>query len=49
MNPQLRPIESEIDKMINRRYGIEANEEIVTDDLEVKVVELTEDLKDEDD
>jgi hypothetical protein len=34
MNFQLRPIEAEIDEMINRFYGIEAKEEIEVDELE---------------
>lgn len=34
MNSQLRPIEAEIDEMVNRLYGIEAKEEVVLDELE---------------
>ena len=39
MNYQLRPIETEIDKMVNRLYGIEVNEEIILDELEEELVE----------
>jgi len=48
MNAQLRPIESEIDKMVNRLYGIEAKEEIVLDELEedIEVDEETEEDED---
>ncbi len=38
MNLQLRPIEAEIDEMVNRLYGIEAKEEIVLDELEEEFV-----------
>ncbi len=37
MNSQLRPIEAEIDDMVNRFYGIEAREEIEADDMEAGV------------
>ncbi|MEY4433182.1 MAG: hypothetical protein RLZZ44_1315 [Bacteroidota bacterium] len=38
MNTQLRPIEAEIDEMVNQLYGIEAKEEIVLDELEEEVL-----------
>lgn len=38
MNVQLRPIEAEIDEMVNRLYGIEAKEEIEVDVLEEEVL-----------
>jgi hypothetical protein len=38
MNSQLRPIEAEIDEMVNKLYGIEAKEEIVLDELEEEVI-----------
>ncbi len=38
MNAQLRPIEAEIDEMVNKLYGIEAKEEIVLDELEEEVL-----------
>jgi hypothetical protein len=38
MNAKLRPIEVEIDEMVNRLYGIEAKEEIVLDELEEEVI-----------
>ena len=38
MNIQLRPIEAEIDEMVNKFYGIEAKEEIVLDELEEEVI-----------
>ena len=38
MNAQLRPIEGEIDEMVNKLYGIEAKEEIVIDELEEEVL-----------
>ena len=44
MNARLRPIETEIDEMVNRLYGIEAKEEIELNDLE----EVTE-IEEEDD
>ncbi|MCB0479190.1 MAG: N-6 DNA methylase [Crocinitomicaceae bacterium] len=47
MNAQLRPIEAEIDEMVNKFYGIEAKEEILTDDLEEEV--LVDDVSEEDD
>jgi hypothetical protein len=48
MNSQLRPIESEIDEMVNKLYGIEANEEIVLDELEEEVLVTEETEEDED-
>jgi len=38
MNLQLRPIEAEIDEMVNKLYGIEAKEEIVLDELGEEVL-----------
>lgn len=38
MNAQLRPIEIEIDEMVNKLYDIEAKEEIVLDELEEEVL-----------
>lgn len=38
MNSQLRPIEAEIDEMVNKLYGIEAKEEMVLDELEEEVM-----------
>ena len=38
MNQQLRPIETEIDEMVNRLYGIETKEEIVLEEVEEEVV-----------
>lgn len=35
---KLRPIEAEIDEMVNKLYGIEAKEEIVLDELEEEVL-----------
>lgn len=43
---QLRPIEAEIDEMVNKLYGIEAKEEIEEDELEEEV--LVEDESEED-
>jgi hypothetical protein len=48
MNLQLRPIEAEIDNMINRLYGIEAKEEIVLDEFEEEVLVIEETDEDED-
>ena len=48
MNSQLRPIEAEIDEMVNKLYGIEAKEEIVLDELEEEVVITEETEEDED-
>jgi hypothetical protein len=48
MNAQLRPIEAEIDEMVNKLYGIEAKEEIVLDELEEEVVITEETEEDED-
>ena len=47
MNIQLRPIEIEIDEMVNRLYGIEAKEEIDVDGLEEEV--LVEEVSEDDD
>lgn len=48
MNTQLRPIEAEIDEMVNKLYGIEAKEEIVLDELEEEVLITEETEEDED-
>lgn len=48
MNTQLRPIEAEIDEMVNKLYGIEAKEEIILDELEEEVVIIEETEEDED-
>jgi len=48
MNAQLRPIEAEIDEMVNKLYGIEAKEEIVLDELEEEVLITEETDEDED-
>ena len=48
MNSQLRPIEAEIDEMVNKLYGIEAKEEIVLDELEEEVLVADETEEDED-
>lgn len=48
MNTQLRPIEAEIDEMVNKLYGIEAKEEIVVDELEEEVLVDGESEEDED-
>ena len=45
---QLRPIEAEIDEMVNKLYGIEAKEEIVLDELEEEVLITDETEEDED-
>lgn len=45
---QLRPIEAEIDEMVNHLYGIEAKEEIVLDELEEQVLVTDETEEDED-
>jgi hypothetical protein len=47
MNAKLRPIEAEIDEMVNKFYDIEANEEIVFDDLEEEVL-ITDEAEEED-
>jgi len=47
MNLQLRPIEAEIDEMVNKLYGIEAKEEIVLDELEEEVMIADETEEDE--
>ena len=44
---KLSPIESEIDEMVNRLYGIEAKEEIVLDELEEEVLVADETEEDE--
>lgn len=48
MNAQLRPIEAEIDEMVNKLYGIEAKEEIEVDELEEEVLISDENEEDED-
>lgn len=48
MNAQLRPIEAEIDEMVNKLYGIEAKEEIVLDELEEEVLVDNDSEEDED-
>lgn len=48
MNAQLRPIEAEIDEMVNKLYGIEAKEEIELDELEEEVLVEDESENDED-
>jgi hypothetical protein len=48
MNSQLRPIEAEIDEMVNKLYGIEAKEEITLDELEEEVLITDETEEDED-
>lgn len=48
MNAQLRPIEAEIDEMVNRLYGIEAKEEIEVDELEEEVLVDDENEENED-
>ncbi|MES2649849.1 MAG: N-6 DNA methylase [Bacteroidota bacterium] len=42
MNAQLRPIEAEIDEMVNRLYGIEAKEENILDEIEEELIEAEE-------
>jgi hypothetical protein len=48
MNSQLRPLEAEIDEMVNKLYGIEAKEEIVLDELEEEVL-ITEETDENED
>ena len=48
MNIQLRPIEIEIDEMVNRLYGIEASEDIEIEELEEELVTNEETEDDED-
>lgn len=48
MNTQLRPIEAEIDEMVNKLYGIEAKEEIEVDELEEEVLIPDDSEEDED-
>jgi hypothetical protein len=48
MNAQLRPIEAEIDEMVNKLYGIEAKEEIEVNELEEEVLITDETEEDED-
>lgn len=48
MNAQLRPIEAEIDEMVNRLYGIEAKEEIEVEELEEEVLVDDENEENED-
>lgn len=43
MNAKLRPIEAEIDEMVNKLYGIEAKEEIEVDELE-EIIEVDSDI-----
>jgi hypothetical protein len=47
MNIQLRPIEAEIDEMVNKLYGIEAKEEILLDELEEEIADI-DDTEEED-
>jgi hypothetical protein len=42
MNQKLKPIEAEIDQMVNHLYGIEAKEEIVEDELDLELVNIEE-------
>lgn len=46
---QLRPIEAEIDEMVNKLYGIEAKEEIVLDELEEDTIIVDIEYEEEDD
>jgi len=48
MNTQLRPIEAEIDEMVNKFYGIEAKEKIILDELEDEVMIVEEEEEDYD-
>jgi len=48
MNAQLRPIEAEIDEMVNKLYGIEAKEEMEVDELEEEILVTDETEEDED-
>jgi hypothetical protein len=45
---QLRPIEAEIDEMVNKLYGVEAKEEIALDELEDEFLEIEIPEEDED-
>jgi adenine-specific DNA-methyltransferase len=47
MKSQLRPIETEIDEMVNKLYGIEAKEEIELEELEDEVLVVEETEEDE--
>jgi hypothetical protein len=47
MNTKLRPLEAEIDEMVNRLYGIEAKEEIETEDLEEEIIQIDETEEDD--
>ncbi|KAF5082830.1 hypothetical protein DSECCO2_94270 [anaerobic digester metagenome] len=47
MNAQLRPIEAEIDEMVNKLYGIVAKEEIELEELEEDVLLTSETEEDE--
>jgi len=47
MNTQLRPIEAEIDEMVNKLYGIVAKEEIELEELEEEVLVTSETEDDE--
>lgn len=48
MNAQLRPIEVDINEIVNKLYGIEAKEEIEVDELEEEVLITEETEEDED-
>jgi hypothetical protein len=48
MNSQLRPIEAEIDEMVNKLYGIGPKKEIEVDELEEEVLKLDDFEEDED-
>ncbi|HOX77901.1 MAG TPA: hypothetical protein PLW31_07665 [Bacteroidales bacterium] len=47
MNARLKPIEAEIDEMVNRFYGIEAMEEVEAEEVEAKEEELNVELNEE--
>jgi hypothetical protein len=47
MNTQLRPIETEIDEMVNKLYGIEAKEELMLEDLDEELLEEEENEEDQ--
>lgn len=47
MNAQLRPIEAEIDEMVNKLYGIVAKEEIELEELEEEVLVTSETEEDD--
>jgi hypothetical protein len=48
MNALLQPIEVEIDKMVNRFYGIEAREETEEEGIEVEVMAENENGEEDD-